>query len=403
LVTIVAFAAKRQFGQTPSIAEIYGNMDTLYVAGKNKPVYIYFFNQDEAAVREITDGTNTYSLGDEIVLLEDEMDSWAGAGFETAPVNWQIYSSDARTATWRLYEAVAGEGTWILNGGTTGDYFGLRNDTIQWTKGDNVWLKVRYKGGGAGVYMGAMEKALYGFTVAATNNLPLPFSAGYTEVEVKFHILTADWLVDGPRIPFVVLFVPFPAADVLVEIDTITIVKLASSIGYYRLKVDDLEVDTTYQFKEGVTVLATKIVRVKPFCTGYRYIKFLDRNGQYRFYPFNSRWESKDAPKKIGKINQLITNILTDQTDSKNVGYTNERKITLVADDVLNDELEILSDIYTSPRVYLEIGDGTTDGLKDWLQVDISSSDNLIRRKKGSTSTVKLTVTLPEWYNITML
>ncbi|MFZ2169378.1 MAG: hypothetical protein WAW61_07055, partial [Methylococcaceae bacterium] len=64
---------------------------------------------------------------------------------------------------------------------------------------------------------------------------------------------------------------------------------------------------------------------------------------------------------------------------------------------------DILSDIYTSPRVYLEIGDGTTDEEKDWLLVDVTAGQSLVRRKKGNTSKIELTVTLPEWYNITML
>jgi hypothetical protein len=152
----------------------------------------------------------------------------------------------------------------------------------------------------------------------------------------------------------------------------------------------------------GATELASKTVRVKPFCTGYRYLKYLGHNGQYRFYPFNDRWQSKDTPRLIGKVNQLVTSLLTAQGESKNVGYTNERKLTLVADDVLADELTLLSDIYTSPRVYLYIGT-TTDTAADWIRVTVAASDSLIRRKKGTTSKIELTVTLPEWYNITML
>lgn len=403
-VNIIAFHAKRQFGQTPAISEIYANEDILYIAGSDKPVYIYFFNDSDGAIRTITDGTTIYNLtgsGGEEIIATVNMSSWEGVGYETAPVDWDIWSI-TRTATWRIYENPAGEATWIMHGAIIGQYFGLRNNVIQWDKGEEVWLRVTYKGGGANVYLGAIEKALYGGSTTNTGNLALPYSATYVTVEVKFTAFTGDWLIPGPRVPFVVLLGTASPMDIDVQIDSMVIYK-PTSRGYYRLKVSDLDADTTYQLKEGVTVLATKTVRVKEFCTGSRYMKYLDRNGQYRFYPFNPMWETKDSPKKIGQINQLITNILIDQGGSKSVGYTNDRKLTLVADDVLNDELDILSDVYTSPRVYLEIGDGTTDEAKDWVRVDVVSSDNLVRRKKGNTSKVQLTVTLPEWYNITML
>lgn len=398
---IIAFAARRQFGQTPAITEIYNNQDALYIAGKDKPVYVYFFNTVAGDDITITDGTTTYHLaaGGETVLLTDEMTLWDGTGNETSPKNWVIYSSRPRSATWRIYEQSAGIAEWIMTGALIGNYFALRNDTVTWTKGEEVWLRIKYKGGSANTYLGAVERALYGTSVAGAINLKLPYSADYVELEAKFFTFTADWLLPGPRCPFIVLTCT-ANEDINVFIDTITIFKPTTK-GYYRLKVTDLDVDTTYQLKNGATVLATKVVRVKPFCTGYQYLKYLDRNGQYRFFPFNNRYQTKDAPKLIGKINQLVTNIYSDQGDSKNVGYTNERKMTLVADDVYADELDILSDIWNSPRVYLQVGTGDT--AVDWVRVTVSASDATTRRRKGNSGKVEITVTLPEWYNITML
>ncbi len=177
-----------------------------------------------------------------------------------------------------------------------------------------------------------------------------------------------------------------------------------STIGYYRYKRDNWGEGnhTAFLFIDGVYA-AEKYVVIKGWCTNDRLVKYLDNNGQYRFYPFNRNWESKDKPTLLGKTNELITNILTAQSNSKNVGYKNERIITLIADEVTADELTILSQIYTSPRVYLYIGDGTTDEAKDWVLVEVKSSDNSNRRKRGSFSKVQIECILPEWFSINML
>ncbi len=177
-----------------------------------------------------------------------------------------------------------------------------------------------------------------------------------------------------------------------------------STIGYYRYKRDDLsEGNHTAFLLNGGTYIAEKYIVIKSWCTNNRLVKYLDKNGQYRFYPFNRYWESRDKPTLLGKTNELITNILNCQSNSKVVGYKNERTVTLIADEVTEDELTILSQIYTSPRVYLYIGDGTTDEAKDWLLIEVKSSDNINRRKRNKFGKVQIDCILPEWFSINML
>lgn len=176
-----------------------------------------------------------------------------------------------------------------------------------------------------------------------------------------------------------------------------------STIGYYRYKRDNWGEGnhTAFLFIDGVYV-AEKYVVIKPWCTNNRLVKYLDKSGQFRFYPFNKYWEGKDKPTLLGKTNELITNILTAQSNSKTVGYKNERTVTLVADEVAADELTILSQIYTSPRVYLYIGDGTTDEAKDWILVEVKG-DNVNKKRKANFSKVQIDCILPEWFTINML
>lgn len=171
--------------------------------------------------------------------------------------------------------------------------------------------------------------------------------------------------------------------------------------GFYRYKYDNLSVGDHVITSVINGTSYTKTIRIKPFCTDSLYLKYLDRNGQYRFYIFNPYYEKKESPKLIGSTNNIINELLTAQSNKKNIGYTSERVITAIAYDVPQDELNLLSDLYISPRIYLHIG--STDNLKDWLLVTVKSKDNLLKRKKGNFYNVEIEITLPDTNTIKML
>lgn len=173
-----------------------------------------------------------------------------------------------------------------------------------------------------------------------------------------------------------------------------------SEVGYYRYKVNPSDSVDVKMYIDNV-LTSTKSIIVKDVCEGFRLLKYLDRDGQYRFYPFNKFWESKDKPKLLGKVSKIIESVLDSQSSENNVGYKNDRTIALVAENVSQDELTLLSDIYTSPRVLLYIGT-TTDEKKDWIEVDVKG-DNINRLRKRKFTKVNIDITLPEWYSISML
>jgi hypothetical protein len=175
-----------------------------------------------------------------------------------------------------------------------------------------------------------------------------------------------------------------------------------SEVGYYRLKLSDLPVGSrTISFYKNGSLSGSKTITIKPSCEDQKILKYIDSKGQFRFFPFNKYYDVSDKPKLIGKANKIITSILTSQSDSSNIGYRNERTISLVADDVSQEELVILSDIYTSPRVFLFVGSG--DSVSDWIEVTIKAKDNQYKWRKNKFGAVKIDVELPEWYSIKML
>ena len=174
-----------------------------------------------------------------------------------------------------------------------------------------------------------------------------------------------------------------------------------SSIGYYRYKTladSEKTVNWTVNF---VNVASKTIIPIEA-CAGSVILKYLDSDGQCRFFPFNKYYRTFDNPQLIGTTNKFITNILTDHSSKQNIGYKNERKMELTAD-VSDEELEKLMYIYTSPRVYLYIGSGVSDIESDWLEVIINVSDAVIKRRKRVSGRISLTVILPEHFSVAMI
>jgi hypothetical protein len=169
---------------------------------------------------------------------------------------------------------------------------------------------------------------------------------------------------------------------------------LAPTAGFYRYKT------TADALKTITSGAKTKTVSPVDTCDGDLLIKYMDKNGQFRFFPFSKYYETRDFPEKIGSSNKLLIDILSDQTDKLNIGYRNTRRIeaTAEADDA---QLEKLSDLYTSPRVYLKVGSG--DNTEDWIIVEVQASEAIVRRRRPTSGTVGITITLPKHYTITML
>lgn len=184
---------------------------------------------------------------------------------------------------------------------------------------------------------------------------------------------------------------------------------------YYivRYKISDLQEGLySIKFANNVGVFQDNIIKVLPFCegdtsesdrykyTGSRLIKYLDNSGIMRVYPFNSNWEQVDTPTLIGTTNKFVASIYSAQTNKVVLGYTSERQLTLVTENVSDNALDKLADMFVSPKVYLHIGKNANDNPSDWLEVTLTG-DGITRRKKNKFGKVTVTITLPERFNIT--
>lgn len=178
----------------------------------------------------------------------------------------------------------------------------------------------------------------------------------------------------------------------------VRITYLDSRKGFYRYKT------TADQIKniKMPTRINDEVKQVTPLetCDGDLVLKYLDKNGHYRFFNCNKYYATRSLPEKIGSINRFLTDLLTGQSDSVSAGYRNKRTIEATAE-VPAVYLDKFSDIYTSPRVYLKVG--ATDLKKDWVLVEVRASDSIVRRRKANTGQIGLSIILPTHYTVNMI
>ena len=91
-----------------------------------------------------------------------------------------------------------------------------------------------------------------------------------------------------------------------------------SQIGYYRYKLEGLTKGiTNVTFYVNALPYVTHKVLARETCTGWRQLKWLDDNGQYRFFAFLELYSIKDTSKSIGKTSNFIDSLMSTQSDTK--------------------------------------------------------------------------------------
>ena len=173
------------------------------------------------------------------------------------------------------------------------------------------------------------------------------------------------------------------------------------NIGYLRYKISDLtEGFHTFDVYKNGELVARHTVKAKEFCKNYVLLKYLDSNGFYRFFPFNANFEKTMNNREIGTIETSIIDI--SQVNGANIiGKESTVQMNLTAENVTPEELEILSDIFVSPRVYIYNNSGL-DRLSDWQKVRILTNGTL-KNRKSNPRKVTVLIELPERYAITLL
>lgn len=145
-----------------------------------------------------------------------------------------------------------------------------------------------------------------------------------------------------------------------------------------------------------------KAVEVLPHCDGDVILKYIDRNGMYRFYKFSRFYRREIKPELIGSIENVFGSLASGQGYKKNIGYRSQEELTVKAVAVPAHHMEALKDIYTSPRIYMHVGALGSDDASDWVLVDVEG-DGMIKHNRRQFNDIELTILPPANNEITML
>jgi hypothetical protein len=172
-----------------------------------------------------------------------------------------------------------------------------------------------------------------------------------------------------------------------------------SAIGYYRYKISPVGTEpTSVTFYKDAVLLVTHNIQPVETCGNWRQLKWLDKNGQYRFFPFIEMVRTELKPSASIELSPFIESLF-DQSKLKTTGKSSTKTLQLRATNVTKDQLSLLAELNESPCIYLYVGDKITDTIYDWIQVTCEC-DNFSEIEKHRNVTFNVKITFIDNYTI---
>ena len=133
------------------------------------------------------------------------------------------------------------------------------------------------------------------------------------------------------------------------------------------------------------------------------YLKWFNQNGAYSYWLFSHIHTTKRKTKITGKIATDYENPQNTFGISTILGKTSIDTIQLSAGYLNAREIDIVSEIFTSPKVEIYLNDKyqKTDK-KSWVGVEVKNSDQEIRSTRHNHSKYDIKIELPEIYTQTL-
>jgi hypothetical protein len=131
------------------------------------------------------------------------------------------------------------------------------------------------------------------------------------------------------------------------------------------------------------------------------YIKWLNEYGGYSYWLFNEFYKVDKLTKSLGSINNDFYNLNDTLSQSKQLGKDSANTWTILSDSLNDNEINIAQGILTSPKVYLFTGVRfAQNNFNDWLEVNVKTSSATIKQPRKDRNDIKLSIELPNDYNI---
>ena len=149
-----------------------------------------------------------------------------------------------------------------------------------------------------------------------------------------------------------------------------------------------------FKLEDNVTDYYFNIEKIIPNCDNKHYLKWINRYGGWNYWLFD-RGKKTITPKGIGEVNNDFNNVEDTLSQTINMGVTSRKSIAM-NDDINDDDMMLLGDLFESPKVYLFTGKPNTFcGFKDWIEVNVKDKAIKIQDSKYNYINVQLEVELP--------
>lgn len=360
-VTIIACNASNDFVSEYGACMVneVNNERRVYTAGKNKIVYLYWWNDDAA---NVIDGTMGGVVeGSTSSDNADNMIAWFVANYPTL-----IATDDSKPLKIIKTTFVDSPDTW----------YGVK---IQISTAISLYC----------------TNISAGHNIDSDGHFSAPLSYQYL-AGTFIAIVAGDDVSSNPEIVF----------DMAVDLGgSVSNYGVNTGFGIY----DGITLDKGF-IRKAITPTETGLIQgtiniagvdythdiyVRDTCESSILMKYLDRSGQYRFMVFNQFYQIQNNPELIGKSEELILSLLTGKGDKKVIGYKNSDTLILNAELITEAERPYLKDLYVSSDVMVYLNN-------KWVSVEVSG-DNISKLFKNKFSDLTITAKLPQSYNITML
>lgn len=133
------------------------------------------------------------------------------------------------------------------------------------------------------------------------------------------------------------------------------------------------------------------------------YIKWLNQYGSYNYWLFNSQHEEIIGHSSKGVINNDFNSLDNTTSVFKSLGRDVKHEINVLSDQLTQDDIDLLSGICYSPKIYLFTGVPYSEAsLNDWVEIELKNGNVPLRDFKGNVPDVELTFKLPDNYTISL-
>lgn len=137
---------------------------------------------------------------------------------------------------------------------------------------------------------------------------------------------------------------------------------------------------------------------VKDSCDSGVYIRYLSKEGFYRYWLFEAYKKVTRSGNEIGELIPAMTTMTAAQYRTRSIGYEDVyESIDVLSHNVTTEQQEQLMDIFTSPAVYMWLGEaGTASAEADWILVKVTGNHEVNYKNKFQNFSCRLR--LPESY-----